>query len=83
MAVLLEGAAHPLSDVGLAVRGLDANVASELAEEVEKAVGRRVNVVLVEEASPPFSTRLSGTGSSLLVTIGPLWRTGGGLSWSG
>jgi len=44
----------PLSDVDLVVKGLDAVEAGRLAEAVEDATGKRVEVVMVERSSLPL-----------------------------
>jgi predicted nucleotidyltransferase len=59
-----EGRCGPLSDVDVAVKGLGLEEASDLANALEKATRRRVDVVLIEHASTPYATRPSGTGSS-------------------
>jgi predicted nucleotidyltransferase len=51
---MAEGRCGPLSDVDVAVKGLSIEEASDLANALEKATGRRVNVVLIEHASTPL-----------------------------
>ena len=57
-----EGRCAPLSDVDVAVKGLSLEEASELASALERAIGRNVDVVLIEHASTPLRYEALGHG---------------------
>ena len=57
-----EGRCGPLSDVDIAVKGLSLEEAAKLAEAVEAATGRRVDVVILEHAGLPLRYEALGRG---------------------
>jgi predicted nucleotidyltransferase len=63
---MARGRAHALSDVDLAVRGLDGSERLALQADLEAVTGRRAQVVAIESASPALKFRAFRDGILLV-----------------